>query len=108
MLIMHFEGGLPEPWAGVLGRFLERARPRIEARRRAREVKIAPSRFVDRMREISDRSDLGRMLEVDWPAALTRMSTDSCTGQYTGPGTQLPRKETHHLPLQLPHPPPRR
>lgn len=74
---MHFDGGLLAPGLDTLWRLRLRVRARIEARRRARDVRIAPSRFVLRVWDISDSSDLGRMLEVDWPAALTRMSTDS-------------------------------
>lgn len=49
-------------------------RLRIEARMNAREVRRAPSRFVRRIREISVGSDLGRMEEMERPAALMRMS----------------------------------
>ena len=49
---------------------------RREARRRARDVKIAPSRFVRRVCEISSGDVLGRIFEWEIPAALIRMSTD--------------------------------
>lgn len=50
-------------------------RLRREARRRAREVRIAASRFVRRVREISDAGVLGRMFVLEIPAEFTRMST---------------------------------
>lgn len=74
MLIMHFDdAGLALVLVGVVvvGFFI---RLRIEARMKAREVRRAPSRFVRRIREISVGSDLGRMEEMERPAALTRMS----------------------------------
>lgn len=70
-LIMHFEGDLV-PTAGSL-RF--RIRLRMEARINAREVSIAPWRLVRRIVEISSSSDLGRMFDIEIPAALTRIST---------------------------------
>lgn len=50
---------------------------RSEARRRAREVMIAPSRFVRRVWEMSVGEILGRRLLMEMPAALMRMSTVS-------------------------------
>lgn len=52
-------------------------RDRTHARSIAREVRIAPSRFVDSILEMSTVSVLGRILEIDIPAALTRTSTFS-------------------------------
>jgi hypothetical protein len=51
---------------------------RIAARSRAREVRIVPSRFVRRVRDIASESILARIFVVDIPAALTRMSTSFC------------------------------
>lgn len=68
---MHLEGGL----VPVAESLRLRTRLRIAARSNAREVSIAPSRFVRRVWEISANSDLGRMFEIEMPAALTRMST---------------------------------
>lgn len=66
--MIHFEGGRVSP-----------VRPfnllRREARRRARDVKIAPSRFVRRVCETSSGDVLGRILELEIPAALIRIST---------------------------------
>lgn len=70
-LIMHFDRTLI-PAAESL-RF--RIRLRIEARINAREVRIAPSRLVRKVVEISSSSDLGRIFDTEIPAALTRMST---------------------------------
>lgn len=67
---MHFDGLFL-----AAGSFRLRIRLRIEARINAREVIIAPSRFVRNVLEISSSSDLGRMLDMEIPAALTRMST---------------------------------
>jgi hypothetical protein len=74
-LIIHFEAGF---LGSVRSLRLLRIRLRMEARRNAREVRIAPSRFVRRILVISESSILGRMLEVDIPAALTRMSMLPC------------------------------
>lgn len=74
MLIIHFDdAGFPLVLVGVVvvDFFI---RLRIEARMNAREVRRAPSRFVRRIREISVGSDLGRMEEMERPAALMRMS----------------------------------
>ena len=71
MLIMHFDGDL----VPAVESFRFRTRLRIEARINAREVSIAPSRLVRRIVEISSSSDLGRMFDIEIPAALTRMST---------------------------------
>lgn len=68
---MHFEKG----FFPTAGSFRLRIRLRIEARNNAREVSIAPSRFVRRIVEMSSSSDLGRMFDIEIPAALTRMST---------------------------------
>lgn len=51
----------------------------MHARSRARDVKMAPSRFVCRVCEMSSGEVLARMLERDIPAALIRMSTFACT-----------------------------
>lgn len=69
--MMHFEVTF---WL-TLGSFLLRRRLRIEARINAREVSIAPSRFVRRIVEISSSSDLGKMFDMEIPAALTSTST---------------------------------
>lgn len=71
MLIMHFDGGL----VLAVGSLRFRTRLRMEARINARDVSIAPSRLVRRIVEISSSSDLGRMFDIEIPAALTRMST---------------------------------
>lgn len=69
---MHFDGG----WGAFL--VCVRLRLRIEARIRAREVSIAPSRFVRRVSEMSSGVSLGRRLEGETPAAFMRMSTGCC------------------------------
>lgn len=71
---MHFDGDFI---VVVWWLFLFLKRLRINARIRAREVKIAPSRFARSVCEISSGLVLGRMEEMDMPAALTRMSMDS-------------------------------
>ena len=71
---MHFDGG----WGALL--VCVWLRLRIEARIRAREVSIAPSRLVRRVSEMSSGEILGRRLEGETPAALMRMSTGCCEG----------------------------
>lgn len=73
-LMIHFERG----FASVESLLRVRTRLRIAARIRAREVSTAPSRFVRRIWEMSASSDLGRILEIEIPAALTRTSTVAC------------------------------
>lgn len=68
MFIMHLE-----LVSVVVLPFFERLR--IAARSRAREVRIVPSRFVRRVRDIASGSVLARIFDVDIPAALTRTST---------------------------------
>lgn len=68
---MHFE----RTFCPAVESFRLRMRLRIEARINAREVSIAPSRLVRRIVEISSSSDLGRMFDIEIPAALTKIST---------------------------------
>lgn len=73
-LMMHLERGFSSVRSS---RCLFCRRDRTLARNNARDVRIAPSRFVARIFEISTGSVLGRILEIDIPAALTRTSTFS-------------------------------
>lgn len=75
MLIIHLEGILLFSDEGADLRFFILAR--IEARSKALEVRIAASRFVRRISEISSGSYLARTLEIDRPAAFMRISVDS-------------------------------
>ena len=75
-LMMHFEGGGASAEGAAADRIFTLLR--MEARTSAREVSRAPSRFVRRTCEMSDGSVRGRMLELEIPAALTRMSTGCC------------------------------
>lgn len=68
---MHLDAAVLPLVVGVLDLFI---RLRIDARMKARDVSSAPSRFVRRMREISVGSNLGRIEEMERPAALMRMS----------------------------------
>lgn len=78
MLMMHFDAGASVASAAP-PRF--RTQLRMAARRNAREVSSAPSRFVRRICAISAGSVRGRMVEPVMPAALTRMSTGCCGAQ---------------------------
>lgn len=69
---MHFEG-----ISVVKPRFLERLR--IAARSKAREVRIAPSRFVRRVWVMTCGSVLASIFVVDIPAELIRISTSFYT-----------------------------
>lgn len=73
--MIHFDGIFLFSVEGVDLRFFILAR--IEERSKALEVRIAASRFVRRISEISSGSDLARTFEIDRPAALTRTSVDS-------------------------------
>ena len=72
MFIIHFEG-----ISVVKPRFLERLR--IAARSKAREVRIAPSRFVRRVWVMTCGSVLASIFVVDIPAELIRISTSFYT-----------------------------
>lgn len=72
--MMHFDGFAPSPEEEGEIRLVF-MRLRTTARIKAREVRIAPWRFVRMVREMSSGSVLGRRLEGEIPAALTRMST---------------------------------
>lgn len=104
-LIIHFERGV----APVASFLRVRTRLRIAARIRAREVSTAPSRFVRRIWEMSASSDLGRILEMEIPAALTRISTVACTVVSKLCVTELrqwyrAKGGVYHFLLQLTHP----
>lgn len=76
--MIHLERGWSDRLSSVVvasPRFFRR--DRTHARSNAREVRITPSRFVASILEMSTGSVLGRILEMDIPAALTRTSTFS-------------------------------
>lgn len=77
MLMIHRERTNPLRFGLALLLWLF-ARVRMQARSRARDVKMAPSRFVCRICEISSGGNLARMLERGIPAELIRMSTLAC------------------------------
>lgn len=85
MLIIHFDGSL----VAAAGSLRLRTRLRIAARIKAREVSIAPSRFVRKIWEISATSERGRMLDMEMPAALTRTSTFACLIKSVSSSDQL-------------------
>ena len=72
MLMMHLEEDCCWDCPELLLLFFKR--PRMEARINARDVSIAPSRFVRRVLEMSSGSAFGKMEETEMPAALTRIS----------------------------------
>lgn len=72
ILIMHLDNSSIPGWSFLL---FALGRARIHALSMAREVCIAPSRFVFSVAEMCSGDVRGSMFEFDIPAAFMRMST---------------------------------
>lgn len=82
ILMMHFEEDeVCEP--ALTSRDLRPAR--ADARRNAREDRIAPSRFVFNVFVMSSGLVRGKIAEIEIPAALTSMSTPSLSRNHCQP-----------------------